>query len=116
MASRQGIDAPPAINYVRGRVISAVFDSAEVRTVTVIDSAGGVYLEPGVDSAATARSGRARADSAAASAGPGAPATAPGTTPRQGTTTPAVPRPGQRQPRVAPKRPPTASPALEMRP
>jgi hypothetical protein len=37
---------PPALNYVRGRVITVAMDSAEVRQVTVIDKATGVYLEP----------------------------------------------------------------------
>lgn len=37
---------PPALNYVRGRVITVVMDSAAVRQVTVIDKATGVYLEP----------------------------------------------------------------------
>ena len=115
MASRRGIDAPPAINYVRGRVISAVFDSAEVRTVTVTDSAGGVYLEPGVDSSATARAARPGGDSAAA-AGQGTTGTAPGAPPRQGVTTPGTPQPGQRKPRVTPRRPPAGSPTSELRP
>jgi hypothetical protein len=41
----------PAINYVRGRVITVTFDSAKVKSVVVTDSlAGGMYLEPNADS------------------------------------------------------------------
>jgi len=36
----------PAINYVRGRRITVAFDSGQVNTVTVTDSATGVYLDP----------------------------------------------------------------------
>ncbi len=47
----------PAINYVRGRVITVTFDSSQVSKVTVIneDKAGGLYLEPNPDSTATCR-------------------------------------------------------------
>lgn len=36
----------PGINYVRGRVISIAFDSGAVSTVTVLDKASGLYVEP----------------------------------------------------------------------
>jgi hypothetical protein len=50
LASGGGRTAPPAINYVRGRLITVDFDSNQVQTVTVVDSAEGVYLEPSADS------------------------------------------------------------------
>jgi lipopolysaccharide export system protein LptA len=41
----------PAINYVRGRIITVTFDSAKVKNVVVKDSlAGGMYIEPDADS------------------------------------------------------------------
>jgi hypothetical protein len=42
----------PALNYVRGRVITIAFENRQVHTVTVLDSAAGLYLEPATDSAA----------------------------------------------------------------
>lgn len=42
----------PALNYVRGRVIKIDFENRQVHTVTVLDSASGLYLEPATDSAA----------------------------------------------------------------
>jgi lipopolysaccharide export system protein LptA len=50
IASNEGRTAPPGINYVRGRRIRVDFDSNQVQTVTVMDSASGVYLEPSNDS------------------------------------------------------------------
>ncbi|MBV9881179.1 MAG: hypothetical protein JO180_11820, partial [Gemmatirosa sp.] len=50
IASSEGRTAPPGINYVRGRLITVAFDSGQVQTVTVTDSASGVYLEPSTDS------------------------------------------------------------------
>ncbi len=61
----------PALNYVRGRIITIAFADRQVHTVTVVDSAAGVYLEPAIDSAATdsARAAhRASVDSAHAAA------------------------------------------------
>lgn len=37
---------PPTINYVRGRVITAMFKEGKLETVTVAEKAGGVVLEP----------------------------------------------------------------------
>jgi hypothetical protein len=75
----------PAINYVRGRLITVAFDSTRVSTVTVKDQdqAGGLYVEPNPDSTL-----RCRPSVAAASSPPGAgstvvPATAPSPTPGQ---------------------------------
>lgn len=36
----------PGVNYVRGRVIDVAFDSGTVSTVTVLDQAAGLYMEP----------------------------------------------------------------------
>jgi len=36
----------PGVNYVRGRVIDIAFDSGAVSTVTVLDQAAGMYMEP----------------------------------------------------------------------
>ena len=59
----------PAVNYVRGRLITIAFDSAKVSTVVVKDQdqAGGIYVEPNADS--TARCGPV----AASVSPPGAP-------------------------------------------
>lgn len=43
----------PGINYVVGRNIDIAFQDRAVQTVTVTDSAGGVYLEPVTDSTKT---------------------------------------------------------------
>jgi hypothetical protein len=70
----------PGVNYVRGRVIDIAFDSGTVHTVTVLDQAAGMYLEP-ADTTATAKP---------------APRRAPPAPPRS--TTPRIPtrRPGAR--------------------
>lgn len=39
----------PGVNYVRGRVINVAFHQNAVQTVTVVDRASGVYLEPATD-------------------------------------------------------------------
>ena len=52
MANSKGINAPPAINYVRGQAIFVKFDTGAVREVLVDSSASGVYLEPEADSLA----------------------------------------------------------------
>ena len=49
----------PGINYVKGRLITVAFDSGQVQTVTVTDSASGVYLDPS-DSTADSSAVRAR--------------------------------------------------------
>jgi lipopolysaccharide export system protein LptA len=109
----------PALNYVRGRVITIEFANRQVHLVTVVDSASGLYLEPAADSAAadsaraarkaaadSARSAKRRAKArkkgAAASPAPAdssampspAPsATPPGATPTTPTTPPTSPTP-----------------------
>jgi hypothetical protein len=40
----------PNVNYVRGRVIDIAFHNSAVQTITVIDSASGVYIEAATDS------------------------------------------------------------------
>jgi hypothetical protein len=111
VASNRGRTAPPAINYVRGRTITVDFDSGQVETVTVVDSATGVYLEPADSSADSTR-----VDSIAVPtivpARPGAPAPgipapgmpAPGIPAPTSPTPPAAPAPGT----PAPARPPVA--------
>jgi hypothetical protein len=42
----------PALNYVRGRIITVALDSGQVQRVTVVDKATGVYLEPSADTTA----------------------------------------------------------------
>lgn len=50
----KGIDKP-GINYVRGRQIVVDFKHQEVQTVTVVDSASGVFLEAAPPDTATAK-------------------------------------------------------------
>ncbi len=50
IASKQGPNAPAALNYVRGQSIRLAFDSGQVRDVTVDSAASGLYLEPVTDS------------------------------------------------------------------
>jgi lipopolysaccharide export system protein LptA len=66
----------PAINYVRGRLITVSFDSAKVSTVVVQDQdrAGGIYVEPQPDSTARCRTlaaGGTPADTGTVSTAPG---------------------------------------------
>lgn len=49
IASRQGPDFPPAINYIRGRHLVVSFDSGQVREVAVDSAAVGSYYEPVLD-------------------------------------------------------------------
>jgi hypothetical protein len=46
LAPRDTTALKPAINYVRGRDLTVAFADRQVHTVTVTDSATGVYLEP----------------------------------------------------------------------
>ena len=50
IASKEGPNAPAALNYVRGMTIHLMFDSGQVKDVTVDSSATGLYLEPVPDS------------------------------------------------------------------
>ena len=45
VATREGRNRPPSINYVRGRIITVTFQDQEVDRVDITDQAGGVYLE-----------------------------------------------------------------------
>jgi lipopolysaccharide export system protein LptA len=88
----------PAINYVRGRVITVTFDSAKVQNVVVTDSlAGGVYVEPNADTTCTrlAKQPPAAAAPAIVGAAPaGSRTTPPGQLPpAPPATTPAAPAP-----------------------
>ncbi|GLC27221.1 hypothetical protein [Roseisolibacter agri] len=98
VASSKGRTAPPAINYVRGRTITVDFDSGQVETVTVTDSAAGAYLEP-VDSTRDST----RVDSIAV------PTVVPA---RPGAPLPGRPAPGN----PAPGSPATPTPAAPTRP
>src|SRR5579863_648563 len=49
MAPRDKTQVRPALNYVRGRIITIDLVNRQVSMVTVIDSAAGVYLEPQSD-------------------------------------------------------------------
>lgn len=53
VATRQGRNAAPAINYVRGRVITVTFQDQEVDQVSITEQAAGVYLEAPVAAADT---------------------------------------------------------------
>lgn len=48
--NKLGPTAPASLNYVRGKIIHVVFDSGQVRDVTVDSAASGLYLEPVPDS------------------------------------------------------------------
>jgi hypothetical protein len=78
----------PAINYVRGRIITVAFDSAKVKTVNVVDRdlAGGVYIEPAADTTrrrATTPTGSAPAPAGGQPAATRPAATAPANPPRR---------------------------------
>lgn len=46
VATREGRETPPGVNYVRGRVITVTFEDQAVETVRIVEQAAGVYLEP----------------------------------------------------------------------
>lgn len=102
----------PAVNYVRGRLITVGFDSAKVSTVVVRDQdqAGGVYVEPNPD--ATARCRAVAAPGAAGSTGTAVP-TVTGRTPGDS----AAVRPGAATPPPVPPRAiPSPTPARPLPP
>ena len=45
VATGAGREAPPGVNYVRGRVITVTFQNQEVERVSITEQAAGVYLE-----------------------------------------------------------------------
>jgi lipopolysaccharide export system protein LptA len=98
----------PAIVYVRGRQITATFDSSQVKTVVVVDpdQATGVYLEPNADSTSKAR--KAATDSTARAAPRGGAAA--GAAPK----TPTAPGPPARTP-VAPVPAPAPTPTTPVK-
>jgi hypothetical protein len=88
----------PAINYVRGRLITIAFDSAKVSTVHVNDEdqAGGMFIEPKPDSTARCRT-LASSDSVGA--------------PVAGRATPSAPAPTPPVPAPRPSTRPATAPA-----
>lgn len=81
MKNSKGPANEPSVNYVRGRVINIDFEDRKVATVTVVDQATGVMLEPNTQPA---------------SVKPSTPATSPPATAAPGssrTTTPVKPPP-----------------------
>jgi len=49
MKNSKGPSTQPSINYVRGRIIDILFEDRKVSTVTVIDKATGVMIEPAAE-------------------------------------------------------------------
>ena len=85
MKNSKGPANEPTVNYVRGRLIQIDFEDRKVATVTVIDQATGVMVEPATQSE---------------SVKPSKPATSPPATPNPAssrTTTPVKPPPGARE-------------------
>ncbi len=58
IANKAGPSAPAALNYVRGKTIHILFDSGQVRDVSVDSAASGLYLEPLPDSLSDSTKGR----------------------------------------------------------
>lgn len=58
IANKKGPTAPAALNYVRGKTIHVLFDSGQVRDVSVDSAASGLYLEPVPDSLSDSTKGR----------------------------------------------------------
>ncbi len=102
----------PAVDYMRGRIITIYFENRQVKTVTVVDSARGVYLEPRSDTTAkdSARRARAAADTLVKpKKGKGAPnAKTPATVPNAAAPNTAAPAtPGSAAPAQSPASSPT---------
>ena len=53
MKNSKGPSTQPSINYVRGRIIDILFEDRKVSTVTVIDKATGVMIEPAAEASAS---------------------------------------------------------------
>jgi hypothetical protein len=114
MAPRDTCMHIPAINYVRGRIITVTFDSAKVKNVIVKDSlAGGMYIEPDADSTCAQLAKKAPAGATPATRAatgtvrPTAGSTPPGqvplpTSPPSPVSTPAVPAPATPPPSKRP--------------
>jgi hypothetical protein len=60
LAPRDKTLKQPALNYVRGRVITVHFENRAVQTIDVLDNAAGVYLEPQADTVSKDSLKRAR--------------------------------------------------------
>jgi len=80
IASKNGDPTRPAINYVRGGAITVAMRNQAVQTVTVVDSATGVYIEPVADTSSRRAPGAAGASPATPRSG-AAPAARPATRP-----------------------------------
>jgi len=78
MKNSSGAPTQPSVNYVRGRIIEIDFENRRVGTVTVIDQATGLLIEPGTEGSTPAGATRPA----------GAPA--PGQTPARPPTPPAT--------------------------
>jgi hypothetical protein len=52
MKNSKGPQTQPSVNYVRGRIIDILFEDRKVSTVTVIDKATGVMIEPAAEASA----------------------------------------------------------------
>ena len=74
MKNSKGPETQPTINYVKGRIIDIIFEDRRVSTVTVIDKATGVLIEP-------AEAANATPGAAPAQPRPRPPATPPATPP-----------------------------------
>ena len=94
----------PAINYVRGSLITVSFDSAKVSTVDVKDRAGGLYIDPQPDSTSHCHALTAAAAPSDTGAVTIAPARRSAPTPTQPPTSP-PPVAAPAAPPVTPKRP-----------
>lgn len=84
MKNSSGTPTQPSVNYVRGRIIEIDFENRRVGTVTVIDQATGLLIEPAAEG------------SSPAGATTRPPATTPGQTPAR-PPAPPVTRPGTRE-------------------
>jgi hypothetical protein len=70
VATREGRAAAPGVNYVRGRVITVMFEDQAVEAVRITEQAAGVYLEPPASVAGDTTTTRAPADSVRAGSRP----------------------------------------------
>jgi lipopolysaccharide export system protein LptA len=69
VAAREGRTTAPGVNYVRGRVITVMFEDQAVEVVRITEQAAGVYLEPPPTIPGDTTTTTAPADSARAATG-----------------------------------------------
>lgn len=86
LASREGREGRPSLNYVRGRTITIDLDSGVVREVTVIGRSDGVYLEPSDTTRADTTGQVQRAPARGAAPGGGVPGGRPSRGPNAATS------------------------------